>query len=65
MKIRSFNDNKKYGVAARNLKELLKKACKQLQVRAFFKFAFKKQITIACSALCCARVLKVTSVDIQ
>ncbi|XP_076022752.1 DNA fragmentation factor subunit beta [Genypterus blacodes] len=32
MKIRNFHDNKKYGVAARNLKELLKKACKQLQV---------------------------------
>ncbi|KAF7648579.1 hypothetical protein LDENG_00154390 [Lucifuga dentata] len=31
-KIRTFNDPKKYGVAARTLKELLKKACKQLQV---------------------------------
>ncbi|KAL6119989.1 dffb [Pungitius sinensis] len=32
VKIRSCNDNKKYGVAAQNLKELLKKGCEKLQL---------------------------------
>lgn len=32
VKIRSLNDNRKYGVAAKDVKELLKKGCKLLQV---------------------------------
>ncbi|KAG7226932.1 hypothetical protein INR49_022227 [Caranx melampygus] len=32
VKIRSFNENRKYGVAARDLKELIKKGCKTLQL---------------------------------
>ncbi|KAM9350313.1 DNA fragmentation factor subunit beta [Symphorus nematophorus] len=32
VKIRSCNDNKKYGVAAKDVKELLKKGCKLLQL---------------------------------
>uniref|UniRef100_A0A3B4U5J2 CIDE-N domain-containing protein n=1 Tax=Seriola dumerili TaxID=41447 RepID=A0A3B4U5J2_SERDU len=31
VKIRSFNENRKYGVAAKDLKELLKKGCKTLK----------------------------------
>ncbi|GAA6223459.1 DNA fragmentation factor subunit beta [Lates japonicus] len=32
VKIRSSNDNRKYGVAAKDLKELIKKGCRSLQV---------------------------------
>ncbi|XP_045913070.1 DNA fragmentation factor subunit beta [Micropterus dolomieu] len=32
VKIRSYNDNRKYGVAAKDVKELLKKGCKLLQL---------------------------------
>ncbi|XP_023257369.1 DNA fragmentation factor subunit beta [Seriola lalandi dorsalis] len=32
VKIRSFNENRKYGVAAKDLKELLKKGCKTLKL---------------------------------
>lgn len=32
VKVRDFRGNKKYGVAAKDLKELLQKVCKLLQV---------------------------------
>uniref|UniRef100_A0A3P8SS58 DNA fragmentation factor subunit beta n=1 Tax=Amphiprion percula TaxID=161767 RepID=A0A3P8SS58_AMPPE len=32
VKIRSYSENKKYGIAAKNVKELLKKSCKLLQL---------------------------------
>lgn len=35
VKIRSCSESRKYGVAARNVKELLKKGCKLLQVSPY------------------------------
>lgn len=32
VKIRSYSENRKYGIAAKDVKELLKKACSLLQV---------------------------------
>lgn len=35
MKIRSYNSSNKYGLAVKNVKELLDKGCKLLKVRGF------------------------------